>query len=196
METKIIKQNGKSIQVFAMTSVDSTNEECKQPKYLNIISPIVIVADTQTAGRGQQAKVWDSQPGGFYLSFRIPKKKLPKLKLAISPLICGQIVARWLQETLALRVKLKWPNDIYVKDKKVAGTLIQNTLTANKFQSAVVGIGINVNQQEFLSDAPNPTSFKMETGDTFDLDEMAKELCWAVEKRYLQLRSTSYLAAW
>ena len=87
------------------------------------------------------------------------------------------------------QVKIKWPNDILVGNKKIAGTLIQNTLYSNNFQTSIIGIGINVNQTFFLSDAPNPTSLKLETKSENELPILIDLLCCDIEKRYLQLRS-------
>ncbi len=171
--------------------LDSTNQFATE--YLSKNNPsegTVISTHCQDKGRGQIGSQWESEPDKnislsviLYPNFvEIQQQFLLSQTISLG-------VFDFIRKHLGQNIKVKWPNDIYVKDKKVAGTLIQNTLTANKFQSSVVGIGININQQTFLSDAPNPTSFKMETGKDFDLDEMTKDLCWAVEKRYLQLRA-------
>ena len=87
--------------------------------------------------------------------------------------------------------KIKWSNDIYIFDKKVAGILIQNSLISKNIQSSIIGVGMNINQTIFKSDAPNPTSFKLETGNDFDLDELLEMLCWKIEMRYLQLKANA-----
>ena len=89
-------------------------------------------------------------------------------------------------------LRIKWPNDLYVGDKKIAGILIQNVLSGASLQSSVVGIGININQTEFLSDAPNPISLKQLTQKDYHLDTMIEELCQAFDIRYRQLRGGNY----
>lgn len=89
---------------------------------------------------------------------------------------------------------IKWPNDIYIGTKKVAGILIENSVSGTKLQQSIVGIGINVNQEFFLNALPNPTSLKLATGKDFDLKVCLSSLCSHIEKRYLQLRHpTSFL---
>jgi len=171
--------------------LDSTNQFATD--YISKNNPsegTVISTYCQDKGRGQIGSKWESTPDKnislsviLYPTFvEIQQQFLLSQTISLG-------IFDFISKHLDRNIKVKWPNDIYVKDKKIAGTLIQNTLTANKFQSSVVGIGININQLAFLSDAPNPTSFKIETGKTYDLDEMVKDLCWSIEKRYLQLRS-------
>ncbi|MFN4254333.1 MAG: biotin--[acetyl-CoA-carboxylase] ligase [Saprospiraceae bacterium] len=90
---------------------------------------------------------------------------------------------------------VKWPNDIYLGDRKAAGILIQNSLAGAHIQSSVVGIGLNVNQMVFRSDAPNPVSLAQATGRFFDLDEVADSLFKNLEVRYLQLKTAAGWAA-
>ena len=84
---------------------------------------------------------------------------------------------------------VKWPNDLYLGDRKAAGILIQNSLSGQFLQSAIVGIGLNVNQIEFDPALPNPTSLALAFGQRFDLDSVAERLFECLEKRYLQLKS-------
>lgn len=169
----------------------STNEFATE--YISKNNPsegTVISTYCQDKGRGQIGSKWESEADkNISLSIILYPTFIEIQRQFILSQTISLGVFDFVSQHLDRNVKVKWPNDIYVKDKKVAGTLIQNTLTANKFQSAVVGIGININQEAFSSDVPNPTSFKMEKGKAFDLDQMTQDLCWAVEKRYLQLRS-------
>src|SRR5690606_30567010 len=86
-------------------------------------------------------------------------------------------------------VTVKWPNDVYVGDKKIAGILIQNVLRGTTIKHAVVGIGLNVNQTEFPKEIPNPTSVAIETSTQNDLELVIEKLSIFLEKRYLQLKS-------
>jgi BirA family biotin operon repressor/biotin-[acetyl-CoA-carboxylase] ligase len=93
-------------------------------------------------------------------------------------------------ESLGLaHVSLKWPNDLYLADRKAAGVLIQNTLSGNRWEAAVVGIGLNVNQTDFDPALPNPVSLAGAQGRFFDVDAVAHALFERLERRYLQLKS-------
>ena len=94
----------------------------------------------------------------------------------------------WERSSREEDVKIKWPNDIYVANKKIAGILIENSVSGNKLQQSIIGIGININQDKFSTELPNPTSLKLVMGKEFDLRECLEELCSCIESRYLQLR--------
>jgi BirA family transcriptional regulator, biotin operon repressor / biotin---[acetyl-CoA-carboxylase] ligase len=90
---------------------------------------------------------------------------------------------------LSLGHSIKWPNDLYLGNKKTAGILIQNALSGSRLQSSIVGIGLNVNQLNFPSDLPNATSLALAFGQNLDLDMVADRLFECLERRYLQLKS-------
>ena len=71
-----------------------------------------------------------------------------------------------------MAVSIKWPNDIYVKNDKIAGILIENSIMGEKLEYSVAGIGLNINQEKFLSNAPNPVSLKLITGSDYDLSDL------------------------
>lgn len=131
----------------------------------------VIVADSQTAGRGQRGNSWEAEPG-MNLTFsmllipeNIPARRQFAISRAVS-LAVAEALAHWLRRD---DVCVKWPNDIYVGDGKVCGILIENTIDGSRISRSVAGIGINVNQKKFLSDAPNPVSMSGISGVDFDL---------------------------
>ena len=82
---------------------------------------------------------------------------------------------------------IKWPNDIYVNDDKIAGILIESSVSGNQIESTVAGIGLNINQTKFKSDAPNPISLSMLTGINFDLITCLNQLSADIDNRYKQL---------
>ena len=86
-------------------------------------------------------------------------------------------------------VSIKWPNDIYVGDRKIAGILLQNSLINTQIRSTVVGIGININQTTFITNPPNPTSLRLESGLDYGLADLVPALCEFLESRYLQLKA-------
>lgn len=171
--------------------LDSTNQRAIE--YLSKNNPsegTIISTYCQEKGRGQIGSKWESEPDKnislsviLYPTFLEIRDQF-QLSQVIS-LGVFDFVTKYIKDS----IKVKWPNDIYVKNKKIAGILIQNTVASGQFQSVVAGIGININQNQFLSDAPNPTSFKLETGKNFILDDLVQDLCLSLERRYLQLRA-------
>lgn len=145
----------------------------------------VIITDNQTQGKGTDTNTWESKKGKnltfsliLYPSFTADQQFI--LNKAISLGIC-----EFLQTELHRKdVSIKWPNDIYIGDKKVCGILIQNSVIGNKLDYVVVGIGLNVNQTLFTSDAPNPVSLKMVTGINYDLDELVQKLLHSIFEKY------------
>jgi BirA family biotin operon repressor/biotin-[acetyl-CoA-carboxylase] ligase len=92
-------------------------------------------------------------------------------------------------KTLLPACKIKWPNDIYAGDDKIAGILIENSITGKTISSSVAGIGVNVNQEQFPDNVPNPVSLKMLTGNDYDLDSCLQQLAKCLDKRYKQVIS-------
>ncbi|MDH3382341.1 MAG: biotin--[acetyl-CoA-carboxylase] ligase, partial [Flavobacteriaceae bacterium] len=95
-------------------------------------------------------------------------------------------------KSYADNASIKWPNDIYVNDKKISGILIENTIKGSNIESCVVGIGFNVNQTVFKGDAPNPTSLKLILKNDIDLNESLEKICGHIEGRYLQLQNENF----
>lgn len=118
----------------------------------------VIYTDFQTEGKGQPGNSWESEPGKNLLfsivlhPLHVPVDELFLLSQLVSVAIKGAL------DNYTSDITVKWPNDIYYKDKKLAGILIENSLQGSKIKTVVVGIGLNVNQKIFRSDAPNPVS--------------------------------------
>ena len=166
---------------------------------------VVFFTFHQTAGRGQYGNKWKSEPHQNIAisivltpSFLNPREQF-HLNKAIS-LAIYDIVSQFVSanEALSLRgtkqtgvVSIKWANDIYIKDKKVAGILIQNSLSGANIQSSIIGIGLNVNQLHFPN-LPHATSLKIETGKDFHLMEIIEKVCQSIEHRYLQLKTRNF----
>lgn len=134
----------------------------------------VVTTREQTAGRGQRGNSWESQPGAN-LTFSMLLR--PESIAAHSQFTISEAVALGIADALrhylpADRVKIKWSNDIYVDNRKICGILIENSITGDRIGRSIAGIGINVNQEEFHSDAPNPVSMRNITGIEYNLDEV------------------------
>lgn len=142
-------------------TLDSTNSQAAR-ELDTAPEGSVWIADFQTAGRGQRGNKWESGKGEN-LTFSIllrPEFLHPQKQFLISQ-ICALGVSRYLNDK-GLPAKIKWPNDIYIGNKKICGMLIENSLRSDKLAVSIAGIGLNLNQTRFASDAPNPTSMMLE----------------------------------
>ena len=129
---------------------------------------LFLYAGYQTAGRGQTGNGWESEPDkNLICSILLPNKNLYFLNIAVSVAII-----RLIGEPFTI----KWPNDIYYRDKKLAGILLENAIVGSIVKYSIAGVGLNVNQTKFTSDAPNPVSLKQITGKTYDIDQLMKDL--------------------
>ena len=153
---------------------------------------IVLVADSQIDGMGQASNKWESEPGKN-LTFSIvlfPEFLEISRQFELSKAI-SLGVSDYLTELID-NVSIKWPNDIYIGNCKVAGILIENSVRLRTISTCIVGIGLNINQQLFLSDAPNPCSLFQITGKEYDLKESLSDLCLKIDSRYQQLRTGEF----
>jgi len=151
----------------------------------------VISTDYQSAGRGQYGSRWDSE-GGKAITLSVIFRPVflnisQQFDLNIVVALAVYEVIRKNAPDVDLHVK--WPNDIYIGDKKLGGILIQNAISNRKITSSVVGIGLNINQLEFSPELPNPTSLLLSTGREYDRDTLIQDLCTCLEARYLQLKA-------
>ena len=128
----------------------------------------------QTAGRGQTGNSWESEADKNLLCSILlpPNKNLYFLNIAV-----GVALLRVIGEDFTI----KWPNDIYFGDKKVAGILIENAIIGNEIKYSIAGIGLNVNQTTFVSDAPNPVSLKQIRGQEYDIERLMNLLFKTVQ---------------
>ncbi|MDD6210054.1 MAG: biotin--[acetyl-CoA-carboxylase] ligase [Bacteroidales bacterium] len=147
--------------VIELDETSSTNEYLRSLFQKNILAEgTTVTAEFQTKGRGQMGNSWESEPGKnlLFSTFLQPGNVLVNEQFIIS-----QIVALSLQEMLEQYIApvfIKWPNDIYYEERKIAGILIENDICGKKILASVIGIGLNVNQEVFCSDAPNPVSLR------------------------------------
>jgi BirA family biotin operon repressor/biotin-[acetyl-CoA-carboxylase] ligase len=157
-----------------LKEVDSTNSYLK--KLILEQHPeegSMVITDFQLAGRGQMGNGWISESGkNLLLSIVI----YPVHLLANEQFIISRIASLAVKNCLdqfVNDIRIKWPNDIYWKDKKIAGMLIENDVQGRYIQNSVIGIGININQQSFPEDLPNPISLRQITGIDNDINNIA-----------------------
>ena len=149
----------------------------------------VIITDHQTRGKGLDTNSWESEKGKnltfsiiLYPGFTADQQFV--FNKAISVGIYDFLKTELPEHTIAI----KWPNDIYISNKKACGILIQNSVIGNKLDYVVVGIGLNVNQTIFKSNAPNPVSLQAATGKDYDLEFLLGKLLKSIFKRYAQVK--------
>ncbi len=181
---------------FHYSTLSSSNAKAKELLHeAEIMEGTLIRTDEQVAGRGYASNIWESQAhknitASYILkpSFLSPDKQFWITK--VLSLGVKETVSFFLP--LTKKVTIKWPNDIYVGEKKIAGILVENSLLSNTITQSIAGIGLNVNQQQFFTKAPNPTSIKIESNKEADIDYCFQILSFHLEKWYNLLKSESY----
>ncbi len=171
-------------------SLDSTNEEAFRAIATGKVAEgWVLWANEQTQGRGAGENHWESEPGKN-LTFSLVLQ--PGFMLPEQQFVLTQCISLALYNVAEKRLGrdnlfIKWPNDIWFEQKKIAGVLIQNLISGNHIRYAVVGVGLNVNQTVFFSDAPNPASLIHFTGKTEDIELLLTEILHKFDSLYVTL---------
>jgi len=158
----------------------------------NVLPPhgTVVFSSRQTAGRGQRGSTWLSESGkNIALSLILYPRMLAATQQFYLSMAIALGVCRFLQQELSLLHEplIKWPNDLYVQHQKVAGILIENTVSGSQLSASVAGIGLNVNQTAF-ENLPNATSLQLLAQRQFNLPETVQKLCTYVETAYFLLQ--------
>lgn len=170
----------------------STNQYCELLNLPEVEEFTVIVARSQTAGIGQRGNHWEAEPGkNLTFSLVLKPAFLPVADQYLLTKAVSLAVTDWLMPFVPQgesRVRIKWPNDIYVDGDKICGMLITHRVTGDCLSASVVGIGMNVNQRTFPDWVPNPTSLGLLTGREWPLEELLAGLLAAIEARYGELR--------
>jgi BirA family transcriptional regulator, biotin operon repressor / biotin---[acetyl-CoA-carboxylase] ligase len=179
----------KQKRLIRLEEVDSTNSYLSS-KFPGRALPegSVVWSQNQKKGRGQGANKWASE-SGKNLTFSIviyPEFLSPAKQFYISKAICLAVFD--LVSLYTDKVSIKWPNDIYVGDKKVAGILIEHTIERHLIKTSIIGIGININQTSFPGSLPNPTSLAKESKHNYDLEELLTNIIDIIEYRYSMLK--------
>ena len=144
----------------------------------------VVVCDNQTQGRGQTGNLWESEAGAN-LTFSIIL--YPVTIKASEQFVLSKAIALAVYDFLSEYVpdvSVKWPNDVYVGNRKITGILIENFIGGEYLTKTIAGIGININQKHFVSDAPNPVSLQQLTGKLYPLDSCLQSLLAHITNRY------------
>ena len=181
--------------LVALDETASTNQYlsqlCNQLQE-SVAELTTVTAEFQTAGKGQRGNTWEAEEGkNLLFSFVL----YPSFLEARRQFILSQIVSLAIKEELSRwsdEITIKWPNDIYWKDKKICGILIENDLSGHHIRRSIAGIGININQEVFNSDAPNPVSLKQITGKEHDRYEILAHILRRVQIYYNSLQMEDF----
>ena len=193
--------------IIWLDSVDSTNEEAKRRFHI-CDNLSVLSALSQSSGRGQMGNVWLSESGTnltFSIILKLGDGPMSRIQAYDQFAIC-EIAALAVSDylnSLDIPAMIKWPNDIYVNDKKICGILIENRIRGEWLSGSIIGIGLNVNQDTFDASLPNPTSMCLETSRKYDIHECLEVFMHIFKEyhdRYLNIKGglnrlrTLYLA--
>lgn len=174
-------------------ALDSTNNQAEKLGWGVLADKTVVLTRRQTRGRGQVGNHWESKPGKnvcMTVVFR-PEALHAGQQFAVSMVIAlgaYDFVARYTGGC-----SVKWPNDIYVNNSKIAGILIEHAIMGPHVGGSLCGIGVNINQARFLSDAPNPVSLFQLVGEEIPLERAEQELLACIGKRYEQVHDYAAL---
>jgi BirA family transcriptional regulator, biotin operon repressor / biotin---[acetyl-CoA-carboxylase] ligase len=176
-----------------LTEVESTNNYANHLVLSKAAEhDTVVLAQHQKMGKGQQGNSWESEFGkNLLMSIILFPDFLPATKQFYLSKIASLALANFVKSEKA-EVSIKWPNDIYVGNSKLAGILIENSIKANHLDSSIIGIGLNLNQERFVSDAPNPVSLKQITGKDYKIEEVALKIWELLSFWFENLQSRSF----
>lgn len=176
--------------IHHLKGIDSTNNYLKDLLLKETVDEGTVVwSDFQSAGKGQRGNSWESEDGKNLL-FSIVL--YPDFVEADRQFILSQIISLAVADCLSVYaegISIKWPNDIYWNEKKICGILLENAIIENRITQSVAGIGLNINQEEFISNAPNPVSLKQITKKTYDLESILEEVVDKINKYYQVIKS-------
>jgi BirA family biotin operon repressor/biotin-[acetyl-CoA-carboxylase] ligase len=167
-------------EIVHIDETDSTNRWLKDELHKRN-RPFCVVSDYQTAGRGCGTNTWESERGkNLLFSVLIHPQNVPVARQFILSMAMANSIAKVVSDYVK-DVSVKWPNDIYVGDRKICGVLIENRLQGSVIKDCILGVGLNVNQLRFESDAPNPVSLANLAARVFDLSLLLQQLLTAFE---------------
>ena len=175
--------------IIILNEINSTNNYANRLIVSKqVVEGTVVLAYSQKEGRGQRGNSWESEAGKNVLMSIV---LFPKFLAAENQFMISKIASLALTDfiqTETNNVSIKWPNDLYVGNKKIAGILIENSIEGHSLYSSVLGIGLNVNQEQFVSNAPNPSSLKKITGKNYDIEMLAAKIADLVFEYYNKLK--------
>jgi len=190
VETLFIGRN----QIHLSETASTNNYAAEMLRQVGTPEGTVVTANYQTSGRGQRSNTWKSTPGENLLCTFILK---PNWLLLKDQFLLNKAVALAVHNTAEAFcpgsfIRIKWPNDILLENKKLSGILVENAIHSGQIVSTLAGIGFNVNQENFEEGSGNPVSLKLELGATVDVKHVLATLSSFLEGWYLRLKSGKF----
>lgn len=181
-----------SATIIRLEETDSTNTYLRQHASQMEAWMTVVTAEYQTAGRGQGVHTWESNRSENLLFSVLTHPVMVPVRSQFLLSEAGALALKEVLDGYTDGITLKWPNDIYWNDRKLSGTLIETSIGGGRIKNCVFGIGLNVNQKTFESDAPNPVSLAQILGHDIDREQLFKQIVAAFEKYYRMLENRQY----
>ena len=176
--------------IIHFDETDSTNRWLKE----NGSERMAVVADYQTAGRGCGTNTWESERGkNLLFSLLIHPAEVPAVKQFRISMAISLAILDTLEQHIG-DVSIKWPNDIYWRNGKLGGILIENRLQGGCIKDCIIGVGLNVNQEQFHSDAPNPVSLKRIHGQETEREQLLSDILVRFDEYLTQDLKARYLS--
>lgn len=171
--------------IYWLKTTDSTNNELR--RRLNQSGNLTIIAaETQSAGRGQGDHTWHSEPGRNLTFSILLRHRFLKATDALAVTSIMALGIRDYLRTKGIEPWIKWPNDIWVGEKKICGILVENTIHGDTIEFSIVGVGLDLNQTDWPPELPNPVSLKDLTGREYDTHEELEQLSEVLARRSAQ----------
>lgn len=180
------------MKIIRLDSVDSTNSWLSKHGE-KLESRTIVYSKEQTSGRGQRGNSWESEPGkNITASLLLKWEEFPAFRQFLISEAISLAIVKFLQE-YGVEAKVKWPNDIYVDDKKICGILVEHVVMGRNLNRSIAGFGININQEEFKSNAPNPVSLFLLTKKEYNIEEALNRLSFHLEEMLSKLNDEEKL---
>lgn len=181
------------MRIIKLNAIDSTNSYLRRLSNEEYLEDYTIVtAEYQTQGKGQMGTVWSSESSRnlIFSVFKDTTKFQLEHPFLIS-MVTSLAVIKALQSFSISRLSIKWPNDILSEDKKICGILIENVIKQQSLGNTIIGVGLNVNQTEFIN-LPKASSLKLITGNVYDLEEVLYEVIKSLKYYFGILKKADY----
>jgi BirA family biotin operon repressor/biotin-[acetyl-CoA-carboxylase] ligase len=180
------------VKTIRFKEIDSTSRYLRQYAAAADEDMTVAVSEYQTAGQGMGTNTWESEPGqNLLFSILVHPSMLPVNRQFLLSMAMA-VALKDVLDGYTDGVTVKWPNDIYWHDKKISGTRIDTSLSSHGIRNFILGTGIDINQREFQSDAPNPVSLYQILGHEVSVDEVLDKVIAAFQKYYLLIMNGDY----
>lgn len=183
--------------IYLYQQIGSTNSQARRFADADAPEGLLVVAEEQTAGRGRAGRRWIT-PRGAALAFSLVlRPALPPDHAARLTMLAGLAACEAIEQITFLPARLKWPNDVLLSGKKVAGILLETTLQGDRLDYAILGLGMNVSFTPAPADVDFPaTSLQAESGIAVDRLQLLRAILARLEARYAALLETSLYDDW